>query len=956
QTRSEIRAGKIPRFHDLSVSFDVAGGTDRERLQERIARAEILKWVAEDKRIQGYMKLLGSKKYGYTDWFFEPFDYGEVPELTKTRLLDVGTYVTKNDQKEIIKEFPTLKKKIKGKAFGLTASPYFLDLIDSAEGRKLILIHELLHAMYAADRPDIEKSIRRFIGEIQEDGASHPLKAGMESMIFQSIFLDNLLHAWAFGEGFEEDVRQIIQAKYGTLDHIQKSIQKFMRQDANSREEWRWRLENARALYRFFLPYDLLNRPPPEDEEKATLLLARRFFKTQNLYNHFVRTRRSVRRMLQKMRDNEFPSIEEFQKTFTWLQIPARAEIRSDREADPWDRLAKLREGIQRLREKFIRKKTSGLVLLRTALKLYRSYMLLEKNRPSSNPDLFKASLDLHGEQLNSLTRSLMKQESEFVVKQLGLVGASVGILLSYLLERDHILGLIAGGTAGFVLGTVGGAMIFLFRLRRMYLSHQIRRDSDVTIHPGQREPEDSEADPTHPSRSEVRVGESNDDETKSRARLPMKPLKLIKPSMFQNPEFLKELFTSPDSPLAEREKKLLDLRYGLFGYDDAHTYEDIARLIADKTYTNVYIEVSGELKVAERKAREFWRSFHEKTRSEVRNSRLDENPLEGKEIWDEIVRLNSERQRILDSNAEGQEENLWRMQLRINRLLSRVRTPVVAIGDLHGSLDGLKEIMSLAKQDKVIVQIGDRIDRGPHSKEVDEEIRRLQTLARRESKGYLLGLAGNHELMLLLGVLGNDDRLLHQWVVNLSEKKYQEIKKIWDSLTESTADLRQTLRRHAYYAPLIENMWRDIRRGDLLAAVAFQGRLFTHAGLTGDLAGQLESEIIRSRGEDPSQWSMEEIASKVTNEQLAEYINVVFWRAFRDARKAILEDRDPRLAFRHVIFTKGGIFLNRNVMQEPVAKRRLQVFGHTPGNRITGSSDGSLLNIDVGIFLGSRA
>jgi serine/threonine protein phosphatase 1 len=70
------------------------------------------------------------------------------------------------------------------------------------------------------------------------------------------------------------------------------------------------------------------------------------------------------------------------------------------------------------------------------------------------------------------------------------------------------------------------------------------------------------------------------------------------------------------------------------------------------------------------------------------------------------------------------------------------------AIGDIHGCLDSLKELIDsniqLDKNDKLIL-LGDYIDRGDKSKEVVDYIIYLQ------EKGYdITQLIGNHELLLL--------------------------------------------------------------------------------------------------------------------------------------------------------------------------------------------------------------
>ena len=72
----------------------------------------------------------------------------------------------------------------------------------------------------------------------------------------------------------------------------------------------------------------------------------------------------------------------------------------------------------------------------------------------------------------------------------------------------------------------------------------------------------------------------------------------------------------------------------------------------------------------------------------------------------------------------------------------------LLAIGDIHGCFDSLKELVEhkiqLQKSDKLIL-LGDYIDRGEKSKEVIDFIMELQ------NKGFdIVPLMGNHEQMLL--------------------------------------------------------------------------------------------------------------------------------------------------------------------------------------------------------------
>ena len=98
-------------------------------------------------------------------------------------------------------------------------------------------------------------------------------------------------------------------------------------------------------------------------------------------------------------------------------------------------------------------------------------------------------------------------------------------------------------------------------------------------------------------------------------------------------------------------------------------------------------------------------------------------------------------------------------------------RTPkgrrAYAVGDIHGRLDLLERLLADIEQDiesrspaeTYVVFLGDLVDRGPHSKEVVELLRTL------ESKAFKpVFLIGNHE-EVLLRLLGGERGLLKSWL-----------------------------------------------------------------------------------------------------------------------------------------------------------------------------------------------
>jgi serine/threonine protein phosphatase 1 len=88
-------------------------------------------------------------------------------------------------------------------------------------------------------------------------------------------------------------------------------------------------------------------------------------------------------------------------------------------------------------------------------------------------------------------------------------------------------------------------------------------------------------------------------------------------------------------------------------------------------------------------------------------------------------------------------------------------------IGDIHGRLDLLQDVHQKIALDalefdgrKILVYLGDYVDRGLHSKQVIDCL--LANNFPDFEKVYLLG---NHEQVLLQFLLGNDNAIAHDWL-----------------------------------------------------------------------------------------------------------------------------------------------------------------------------------------------
>ena len=239
----------------------------------------------------------------------------------------------------------------------------------------------------------------------------------------------------------------------------------------------------------------------------------------------------------------------------------------------------------------------------------------------------------------------------------------------------------------------------------------------------------------------------------------------------------------------------------------------------------------------------------------------------------------------------------------------------IIAVGDVHGELEALREILRhaglLGKRDRwiggntVLVQTGDAIDRGPKSKEAYALLASLQSEALRTG-GKVIRLLGNHELMLLQG--------------NFCYANFEGID-----------NFRQVLAR-------------DVLAGNVQAAFAGQGYLFTHAGVRTEIRERLLASEARNTGTGEA-------------EVLADRINRVFMDAVRSGNYSD--------SIFHVGHSRGGPHPVGGIFWENASEIRssaqsggiLQVFGHTVQKQIQISRCASLVAIDIGMHhYGGRA
>ena len=242
---------------------------------------------------------------------------------------------------------------------------------------------------------------------------------------------------------------------------------------------------------------------------------------------------------------------------------------------------------------------------------------------------------------------------------------------------------------------------------------------------------------------------------------------------------------------------------------------------------------------------------------------------------------------------------------------VSRKSGTVIAIGDVHGEMEGLTRVLHYAGLinsrgrwaggSATLLQIGDVVDRGPRCAETNELLARLQHEAPRHG-GRVIRLVGNHELELL--------------------------KRNFCLTTLQLHDAEHYRKRLAA----------DIAAGKVTAAFADQNYLFTHAGLMPDIIKELNKGL----GTQPPS----PVAYAVLLNQL-------------------LKTATAQNDFSHPIFNigksrggrhrTGGIFWEdfRNLTDAQSVPGLMQIVGHTPLNKVVSLKNGALVGIDTGLFRG---
>ena len=216
-------------------------------------------------------------------------------------------------------------------------------------------------------------------------------------------------------------------------------------------------------------------------------------------------------------------------------------------------------------------------------------------------------------------------------------------------------------------------------------------------------------------------------------------------------------------------------------------------------------------------------------------------------------------------------------------------------VGDVHGELDGLREILLHARLidsrerwsggGSLLIQTGDVIDRGPRSRESVRLLRTLQSQAP-ETGGQVVRLCGNHELMLLQG-----------------DYRYANFPDPGGLAREITE---------------------EILAGKIAASFSDGSRLYTHAGLRSAIRCEIEGRAGSTATGARTQ--------RGRLKRLSDRLNDIFLSALRagDLESHPIFHVDRGRGGRHEI---GGIFWGdyTRICASVAAYDIPQVFGHTP-------------------------
>jgi hypothetical protein len=285
----------------------------------------------------------------------------------------------------------------------------------------------------------------------------------------------------------------------------------------------------------------------------------------------------------------------------------------------------------------------------------------------------------------------------------------------------------------------------------------------------------------------------------------------------------------------------------------------------------------------------------------------------------------------------------------------------VVAIGDVHGDLDGFVQLLLDAKLidqrnrwiggDTHLVQLGDLPDRGPDTRAIMDLLMKLEKPARRAG-GYVHLLIGNHEAMNIIG----DLRYVHpgEYAAFADRGSVRKQKRF---LERSVEFIKQSRPQEAW--PVFDDAWRSAWLAQHPPGYVEHRSAWLPAGKYGRWVTDHNS-IIRINDTLFVHGGLSGRYEALTIEQINAQIRDELSAPERLAPNAMVDDPEGPLWYRGMV---GGDdpALRERVAQILAARgaRRIAV-AHTPlVPAIVPRLDGQVITVDVGIsdyYFGARA
>jgi len=333
--RAEVRSMNLapePRLEYGGILSDVGSTKGMNRDEYTLMRAgqkEVRRLMRESPQLQAHLKRI-AQEFGYTEWYLNERGAGEDWNSRRGLVLSVKSFKSEEDLRWLKKQW---QRQPKGGVFLVAVTSDFMRLISHSEDREALLEHELFHVMFNSAFPQFIRAATSLRNKMEGSFSKGSPQNRAYELILQTVLADNILHAWAIEQGYDESVARILKARTAPLDQLSQRLSRELKSDPYGQRPWRRRLEMTRILYRFLIAYDLAGRRPPQEEK--VMDVAQKFFSPRQ-FEQFKKTRVELVRALQEEARpfSTLPSLNRLEKLFAWLRIPVvahphpRAEVR----------------------------------------------------------------------------------------------------------------------------------------------------------------------------------------------------------------------------------------------------------------------------------------------------------------------------------------------------------------------------------------------------------------------------------------------------------------------------------------------------------------------------------------------------------------------------------------------------------------------------------------------------